>query len=79
MVSTDQSYKQHRPETLIAIQQAYDAVWGNLYANQAPTSEEAKELSIRLSQTLVDLACNGVTDPNVLRRQALEEMALKPR
>jgi hypothetical protein len=79
MVSTDRSYKQHRPETLIAIQQAYDAVWGNLYANLAPTPEETKELSIRLSQTLVGLACQGVTDPNVLRRKALEDMALKPR
>ena len=37
------------------------------------------ELSIALSQTLADLVTDGVTDPDTLRRRALENMVLRAR
>ena len=42
MAFTDQSSKQERPETLIAIQQAYNAVWSILYGNLAPTQTKRR-------------------------------------
>ena len=41
--------------------------------------DNARELQITLSRTLVSLASDGMTDPADLRRKALEMMALNPR
>jgi hypothetical protein len=38
-----------------------------------------KELSIALSQTLADLVTDVVTDPDTLRRRALENIILRVR
>ena len=37
----------------------------------------SRELKIALSQTLIGLAADGVTDPRELRRKALESMVLR--
>ena len=74
MIITSKAYS---PKALAAIQQAYDAVWAALDAKQRPR-EAVKDLRITLSQTLVALAANGVTEPNELQRQALEAPAPRP-
>jgi len=40
--------------------------------------DQSQELNIVLSQTLVALAADGITDPQELRRKAPEKMGLKP-
>jgi hypothetical protein len=42
-------------------------------------SRQSEELKIQLSQTLVSLAADGITDWQELRRKALESMALSVR
>ena len=75
MSSTTQShaYDSSVPD---AINQAFDAVWQTLYAHVTPENDQADELKIALSQTLVSLASDGITDWQELRRKALESMAL---
>ena len=58
-----------------AITEAFDAVWSTLYVQVAPENTQADELKIALSQTLIALASEGITDPQELRRKALENMA----
>jgi hypothetical protein len=64
------------PELLGALEQAFDAVWATLYAHMPIVGDHAKELKIALSRTLIALAAEGITDPQELRRRALENMAL---
>jgi hypothetical protein len=73
-MTTSQSSK----AVLAAIQQAFDGVWTTLYAS-VDNDIERKELSIKLSRTLIEMAANGLTDPKELRRNAQETMALTPR
>ena len=79
MSITNQSPDGYNPSLLDAINQAFDAVWATLYAHVAPENEQAHELKIALSQTLVALASDGITDPQDLRRKATESMALSVR
>ena len=69
----------YSPELLGSMEQAFKAVWQLLYAHMPIESDNAHELQIKLSQTLVSLASDGVTDPADLRRKAIETMALNPR
>ena len=61
-----------------AIERAYDAVWSTLYAHMSSDRDQSQELKIVLRQTLVALAANGITDPQELRRNALETTVLRP-
>ena len=55
-------------------------VWlRTLYAHMPVEGDNARELQITLSRTLVSLASDGMTNPADLRRKALEMMALNPR
>ncbi len=65
--------------TLDAIEQAFNSVWKTLYAHVTSDNTQADELKIQLSQTLVALASDGITDPRELRRKALESMAFSIR
>ena len=65
------------PSILDVIDQAFEAVWRMLYAHMPPENELSMELKIALSQTLIALAADGVTDPRELRRRALESMVLR--
>ena len=67
----------YSPELLRALEQAFEAVWTTLYAHVPVEGENAKELKIALSRTLVALAADGVTEFQELRRRALEAMALR--
>jgi hypothetical protein len=67
----------YSPSVLAAIEQAFNAVWATLYAHVPPKDKAAtQELSIALSQTLVRLVADGITDAEELRRKALENMVL---
>lgn len=68
----------YSPSVLAALEQAFDAVWTTLYAHRPRDRDQTKELKITLSQTLVGLAADGITDPEELRRKALQHMALTP-
>jgi hypothetical protein len=54
-------------------------VWTTLYAHVPTVGDQAKELKITLGRTLVAPAAEGITDPQELRRKALENMALMSR
>jgi hypothetical protein len=77
MLRIHQSAKAYAPEQLAILQQAFDSVWTMLYAH-VPLKDETtvKELSIALSQTLVRLAADGITNLGELKRKAAEHMLL---
>ena len=61
------------PKTLDALGEAFDATWVVLQARDPFRDfERAYELKTALSQKLVALAADGVTDPIELREWALE-------
>ena len=62
------------PEVVEDLASAFNDVWAMLYAQVPPEDDEAMEVSISLSRTLVALAAEGITDPKELRRKALENM-----
>jgi hypothetical protein len=77
MSVTTQILDSSRQSILDAIDQAFETVWRMLYAHMPPDSDQSRELKIALSQTLIALAADGVTDPRELRRKALESMVLR--
>jgi hypothetical protein len=61
------------PVVFAAIERAFDATWPVIRAHEAGNSKaRIAELSMMLSHKLVELAADGVTDPQELRRLALE-------
>jgi hypothetical protein len=68
----------YRPETLVAIHEAFDASWTALRATD-PFRNFANDGDLRalLCEKLFALAGDGVTDSGELRRLALESLALK--
>jgi hypothetical protein len=78
MTSTN-SLPRDNPEVVAALERAFQDVWAVLYAHLPLDGAASKEQAIALSQTLVALAADGITDPQELRRKALETMALAPR
>ena len=52
----------YSPSLIDANERAYDAVWSTLYAHMPSDRDQSQELKIVLSQTLVALAANGITD-----------------
>jgi hypothetical protein len=79
MTTTAQFPESYSPSLIDAIERAFDAVWTTLYAHTPSDGYQSKEMKIVLSQTLVALAANGITNPQELRRKALETMALSVR
>ncbi|MGE5260859.1 MAG: hypothetical protein ACM3MH_08265 [Actinomycetota bacterium] len=65
------------PELLGALEEAFTGVWRILYAHMPTDGDAAEELRSALSRTLLGLVAEGITDPNDLRRKALENMALR--
>ena len=68
----------YSPSLLDAIERAYDTVWSTLYAHMSSERDQSEDLKNALSQTLIALVANGITDAKELRRKALETMALRP-
>jgi hypothetical protein len=66
----------YSPALLASLEQAFDAVWTRLYAHVPAAGDQVKELQITLSQTLIALVAEGITDPQELQRKALESMVL---
>jgi hypothetical protein len=75
-LTPDQALKSYSPELVEALENAFAAVWTTLYAHVPVEGDDAKELKIVLSRTLVSLAAGGVSEPQELRRRALETIAL---
>jgi hypothetical protein len=62
---------------LAVMTQAFDAAWAVIRAHETDDDKERKrDLTIALSQTLVALAAEGVTDAEQLRNRALQRMPL---
>ena len=78
MSITTQFPNTYSPSLIDALKRAHDAVCSTLYAHMSSDRDQSKELKIALTQTLVALAATGITDPQELRRRALETMALTP-
>jgi hypothetical protein len=65
------------PKTLMAIDLAFDAAWNVLETRDLLVRfSNDSELKAELSQRLVVLASDGVTDAEELRRQALASFPL---
>jgi hypothetical protein len=61
------------PIVLASIERAFDATWPVIRAHEAGVNKaRMAELSMALSHKLVELAAQGVTDPEELRKLALE-------
>jgi hypothetical protein len=68
----------YNPETLEALTQAFDATWVVVQARDPFRDFERDfELKTALSQKLMTLAADGVTDPIELREWALEGLLLR--
>jgi hypothetical protein len=67
------------PFVLAAIERAFDSAWSVIRAHEAGANKaRMTELSMALSHRLIELAADGVTDPQELRRLALETFPLTP-
>jgi hypothetical protein len=65
------------PKTLAAIDLAFDSSWNALEARDLlGRFTNGRELKTEISQRLVVLASDGVTDPDELRRQVLASFPL---
>lgn len=68
----------YNPKTLEALAQAFDATWVVVQARDPFRDFERDfELKTALSQKLMTLAADGVTDPIELREWALEGLLLR--
>ena len=67
------------PDMLATLEQTFNATWPVLEAHEPfLNSEKEVELKLGLSQTLVGLVAEGVTDADRLRKFALERLPLTP-
>jgi hypothetical protein len=61
------------PIVLASIERAFDATWPVIRAHEADANKaRIAELTMALSHKLIELAADGITDPQELRRLALE-------
>jgi hypothetical protein len=61
------------PIVLASIERAFDTTWPVIRAHEAGANKaRMAELSMALSHKLIELASEGITDPQELRRLALE-------
>jgi hypothetical protein len=64
------------PEALKAIGQAFDEAWAQIAGNFGDDSIDIQKARIRLARALLSVADDDSRDVGVLRRAALERMAL---
>jgi hypothetical protein len=77
MLHTHPSSKAYSPEELAILQQAFDSVWAMLYSHVYMDDEATvKKLNMALSDAVLSLAAEGITDPLQLKRKAAEHMLL---
>jgi hypothetical protein len=68
------------PILLGAIERAFDSTWPVIRAHEAGANKaRMAEISMALSHKLIELARDGVIDPEELRRLALESFPLPSR
>ena len=66
----------YSPEALKAIRQAFDEAWQQVAGNFGDDTRDAERARLRLARALLSLAHEDSHDVGVLRRAALERMAL---
>jgi hypothetical protein len=67
------------PSQLATLEKAFNAAWAVLKPKKmAAGSSQEQEQKLALANCLVAIAKNGVTDPNELRKQAIELMLIGP-
>jgi len=54
------------------LEQVFDGAWAVIKPKRPTTARPEPELRVALARCIVELAANGVTDPEELRRQAIE-------
>lgn len=65
------------PAVLTAIEQAFNAAWPVIRAHEAGADKaRMAELGMMLSHRIIEMASGGVTDPQELRKLALESFPL---
>ena len=64
------------PEALKAIGQAFDEAWAEIAGNFGNVPIDIDNARFRLANALLSIACEDSRDVGVLRRAALQRMAL---
>ena len=67
------------PETLKTIGQAFDQAWSSIAGNFGTDASDTEKARMRLATALLSVASEHSRDVGVLKRAALEAMALKYR
>ena len=64
------------PEALKAIGEAFDAAWATISANFGSDAVDAEKARLRLAEALLSIASEDSRNVEVLKRAALQRMAL---
>jgi hypothetical protein len=64
------------PEALRAIGQAFDAAWAEIAANFGSDAKDVERARLRLARAMLAIAGEDSRNIDVLKRAALERMAL---
>jgi hypothetical protein len=76
-MAQDPLFDLYDPKMLAVMEQAFNATWAVLEAHDVSHDEAKKnELRMALSRIIVALVADGVTDPDWLRKSALERLPL---
>jgi hypothetical protein len=64
------------PDALQAIGQAFDAAWTEIAGNFGNDPQDIERARLRLARAMLSIADEGSRDVEMLKRAALEQMAL---
>ena len=64
------------PEALRAVGQAFDAAWTEIAGNFGSDTQDIERARLRLAKAMLSVANEESRDVEVLKRAALEQMAL---
>jgi hypothetical protein len=67
---------ERRPDALKAIGEAFDAAWAAISSNFGNDPADAENARLRLAEALLAIADEDSRDVEVLKRAALQRMAL---
>lgn len=63
------------PDALKALWQAFDEAWNSVAANYGSDQTAIEDARFRLATYMIALAASGVTEPEALKRAALQRLA----
>jgi hypothetical protein len=64
------------PDAIRAIGQAFDAAWADIAGNFGSDPQDLERARLRLARAMLSIASEDSRDVEVLKRAALEQMAL---